>query len=108
MGAQFASRLKLPCDADVVDKATTHDTDAYSGFGNTDLAHRLQQARVRRVLVGGLATDYCVLNTVLDALRLGYDAVLLTSAIRAVNVRPGDGARAIATMLEAGATIQEE
>ena len=108
MGAQFADHLKLPCDADVVSKATTHDTDAYSGFGNTDLPHRLQQARVRRVVVGGLATDYCVLNTVLDALRLGYDAVLLTSAIRAVNVRPGDGARAIATMLEAGATIQEE
>lgn len=107
-GAQFADHLKLPRDADIISKATTRDTDAYSGFGHTDLSHQLLQAHVRRVFVGGLATDYCVLNTVEDALRLGYDVVLLTSAIRAVDVCPGDGARAVATMLAAGATALEE
>ena len=107
-GAQFAHGLKLPDTATIVSKATTRDTDAYSGFCNTDLSHRLLRAGIRRIFVGGLATDYCVLNTVRDALRLGYDVVLLTSAIRAVDVQPGDGERAVAAMLAAGATALEE
>ncbi len=58
---------------------------------------------MHRVFVGGLATDYCVLNTVLDARRLCYDVVLLADAVRAVNVQPGDGGAALAQMAEAGA-----
>ena len=58
---------------------------------------------VKRVLVGGLATDYCVLNTVLDAITQGFEAVLLTDAVRAVNVKPGDGEHAQARMRDAGA-----
>lgn len=54
--------------------------------------------------VGGLATDYCVLNTVKDGLRLGFAVVLLTEAMRAVNVHPGDGERAEREMLSRGAT----
>ena len=107
-GAQFAHGLRLPDNATIVSKATTRNADAYSGFGNTDLSHRLLREGVRRIFVGGLATDYCVLNTVRDALRLGYDVVLLTSAIRAVDVQPGDGERAVAAMLAAGATALEE
>src|SRR5690606_39920213 len=81
---------------------------SYSGFDGTDLDERLRAQNVRRVFVGGLATDYCVLNTVKDARRLGYDVVLLESAVRPVEVRPGDGARAIAEMKELGATVLSE
>ncbi len=102
-GAQFEEHLDVPADAIVISKADTPDKDAYSGFQGTTLDEQLRGLGVGRVFVGGLATDYCVLNTVLDARRLGYDVVLLTEAIRAVNVHPDDGERAIAQMVEAGA-----
>ncbi len=102
-GAQFEDGLNLPQDAIVISKADTSDKDAYSGFEGTDLHQRLQSLDVTRVFVGGLATDYCVLNTVLDARRLGYDVVLLTDAIRAVNVTPDDGDKALGRMVGAGA-----
>lgn len=104
-GAEFPVALQLPAAARIVSKATTRDRDAYSGFAGTDLDAQLRAAGVRRVFVGGLATDYCVLNTVLDARRLGYATVLLADAVRAVDVAPGDGARAVAAMLAAGATV---
>jgi nicotinamidase/pyrazinamidase len=63
----------------------------------------LRQAGVRRVFVGGLATDYCVLNTVKDARSLGYEVVLLRDAVRAVEVQPGDGLRAEQEMTRLGA-----
>lgn len=104
-GAAFAPGLELPAGAEVIDKATGRDRDAYSGFDGTDLAARLRAADVRRVFVGGLATDYCVLHTVLDALREGFAVVVLTDAVRAVEVRPGDGAAALRRMHEAGAQL---
>lgn len=102
-GAAFAAGLRLPPDATVISKATTEDQDAYSGFQGTDLDRRLRAANIRRLFVGGLATDYCVLNSVRDALRLGYAVMLLTNAIRAVDVQPGDGQRAEAEMMRLGA-----
>lgn len=109
-GAAFATGLKVPTDArlTVISKATTRDADAYSGFEGTDLDERLRDAGVRRLFVGGLATDYCVLNTVLDACRLGYDVTVLHCAIRPVEVHPGDGERALAAMSEAGARILKD
>ena len=107
-GAAFAAALRLPADARIVDKATRSDVDAYSGFSGTDLRAQLQAAGVKRLFVGGLATDYCVLNSVLDARRLGYDVVLLTPAMRAVNIRPDDGDRAMAQMQAAGAVTLED
>ena len=79
------------------------DKDAYSGFEGTDLDEWLKHAGASRLFVGGLATDYCVLNTVRDALRLGYATFLLLDAVRAVDVAPGDGARAIDEMRRLGA-----
>lgn len=106
-GARFAPLLDLPCEARIVSKATTRDRDAYSGFEGTDLDEWLQRAGVSRVFVGGLATDYCVLNTVSDALRIGYATFLLADAVRAVDAQAGDGERAIAEMRRLGAVAIE-
>ncbi|MFZ3125474.1 MAG: nicotinamidase [Acidovorax sp.] len=102
-GAQFASGLKLPVDVIVISKATDRQRDAYSGFEGTELDHLLREAGVSRLFIGGLATDYCVLHTVRDALKLGYQTLLLQDAVRAVDARPGDGERAIVDMLKQGA-----
>ncbi len=102
-GAAFADGLALGPDAVVFSKATTPERDAYSGFDGTELDRRLHGLRVRRLFVGGLATDYCVAQTVRDALRLGFVVFLLVDAIRAVNAKPGDGERAEAEMRAAGA-----
>ena len=102
-GAGFAPLLQLPTDAILISKATQQQSDAYSGFEGTELDRLLRQAGVARIFVGGLATDYCVLNTARDALKLGYDVVLLLDAIRAVDVHAADGERAIAQMLQGGA-----
>lgn len=102
-GAAFAPQLQLPDDVHVISKATHPDRDAYSGFQDTDLADQLRAAGVRRLFVAGLATDYCVLNTVTDALQAGFEVWVLRDAIAAVNVQPEDGARAIAAMEQAGA-----
>lgn len=102
-GAEFASGLALPETAIIISKAATPEADAYSGFGGTDFAARLRAGRVTRLFIGGLATDYCVLNTVRDALAEGFGVLLLADAIRAVDVKAGDGARAQAEMQRLGA-----
>jgi nicotinamidase/pyrazinamidase len=102
-GAAFASGLALPAGARIISKATDIDHDAYSAFAGTDLAERLRGKGVRRLFVGGLATDYCVLGTVKDAIALGFEMVLLCDAVRAVNVRCNDGDAAIAEMKRLGA-----
>jgi nicotinamidase/pyrazinamidase len=102
-GAAFAPDLRLPADVTVIEKGTDPDTDAYSGFEGTDLFKRLIEQGIARIFVGGLATDYCVLNTVKDAVGRGLRVVLLLDAIRAVNVRPRDGAHAESEMQRLGA-----
>ncbi len=99
-GAMFAEGLRLPSDATIVSKGTRADCEAYSGFAGTDLEERLRQAGVRRLVIGGLATDYCVLQTVLDARRRGFEAVVLLDGIAAVDAR--DGASAVEDMAAAG------
>lgn len=106
-GARFHADLALPGNVAIVSKATRQESEAYSAFAGTDLDERLRQLHVRRLFIGGLATDYCVVNTVQDARRLGYAAVVLVDCIRAVDVRPGDGARALAAMAAAGAVFLE-
>ena len=102
-GARFASTLDLPRGATLISKATMADLDAYSGFQGTELDAQLRRAGASRLFVGGLATDYCVLNTVRDARRLGYEVMLLADAIRAVDASAGDGGRAMAEMRGLGA-----
>lgn len=101
-GARFAPGLQLD-DATVVSKATTVDVDAYSAFNGTGLADTLRERGIRRLVVCGLATDYCVLNTVLDGMAAGFEVLLATEAIRAVNVNADDGDRALVRMLDGGA-----
>ncbi|HSJ80248.1 MAG TPA: nicotinamidase [Thiobacillus sp.] len=102
-GADFAAALTLPPDTTVISKATSRDREAYSSFQGTDLDSHLREAGIRRLFIGGLTTDYCVLNTVRDARRLGYEVFVLADAIRAVDVRSGDGQRAEAEMASLGA-----
>ena len=102
-GAAFSNLLELPAEAVVVSKADSADLDAYSAFKGTGLAAQLRARGVRRVFVCGLATDYCVLNTVIDARENGFEAVIVPEAMRAVDVAPGDGERAIARMAGLGA-----
>lgn len=102
-GAAFAAGLKLPTDARVVSKASMRERDAYSGFDGTDLEAQLLALQARRLFVGGLATDYCVLSTVKDARARGFDVCWLSDAVRAVELLPGDGERAERSMLKLGA-----
>jgi nicotinamidase/pyrazinamidase len=102
-GAAFAAELALPDDAVVVSKADTPDVDAYSAFAGTTLSAQLRERGITRVTVCGLATDYCVLNTVTDALEEGFDTLIVPEAMRAVDVQPGDGTRAIDRMVARGA-----
>lgn len=102
-GAEFAPDLNLPEDAVVISSATRPDREAYSGFEGTDMHERLQKIGVKRLFIGGIATDYCVLNTVKDALSLGYEVYLLEDAIQAVNVHPDDGEKAKEEMFGLGA-----
>lgn len=102
-GAAFSDALRLPPDVVVVSKADRSDVDAYSAFNGTGLAGQLRARGIRRVVVCGLATDYCVLNTALDARANGFEVLVVPEAMRAVEVDPGDGERALARMLAHGA-----
>ncbi len=102
-GADFSPDLRLPRNADVISKATEADKDAYSGFEGTDLHERLRSKGIERLFIGGLTTDYCVLNSVKDGLKLGYKVFLLSDGIKAVNVKPDDGEKAIEEMKRLGA-----
>lgn len=105
-GAEFHPDLIDDSRIRIVSKGLG-DTDCYSAFDETDLAEQLKQLGVEEVWVGGLATDYCVKSTVVDALKKGFAVKALTNAMRAVEVSPGDGERAIAEMKAAGAELRE-
>lgn len=113
-GAQFHPDLVV--EGVVFQKGFDPDQEAYSGFaghlqhrepgaGATELAAWLQEQGVRRVFVGGLATDYCVRATTLDALAAGFAACVIAAGSRPVDVEPGDGDKALAEMEAAGAHI---
>lgn len=91
-GAEIDPALPLPANATIVDKATTADKDAYSAFEGTTLDAQLRKLQTKRLFIGGLATEYCVLSTALDGLRLGHEVVLLTDAIRAIDKSNGERA----------------
>lgn len=113
-GAELHPSFHLPADAPRVRKGQ-HGEDGYSGFTMrdpvsgteraTELEAILRDRGVTRVVVCGLATDYCVRATALDAVRLGFETILAPDAIAAVDLEPGDGDRAVAEMADAGVTL---
>ena len=105
-GAEFHPNLLDDKHIRVISKGLG-DQDSYSAFDGTDLALQLQRLGIEEVWVGGLATDYCVKNTVLDALKNGFRVKALQDAMRPVELQPGDGDRAIEEMRQSGAEIVE-
>jgi nicotinamidase/pyrazinamidase len=104
-GAELHHALDpTPIDA-VVDKGQDPSTEGYSGFEGTQLAELLREHRVDHVTVVGLATDYCVKNTALDALREGFTVTVDSTATRGVDVEPGDSERALEEVRTAGASV---
>jgi nicotinamidase/pyrazinamidase len=106
VGAGFHDDLDLPPDALIVSKAEADGRDSYSAFDGTDLAERLRAWGIRRVFVGGLALDYCVRATALDALREGFAVHVIEAATRPVDINPGDGVRALAELAASGAVLE--
>jgi nicotinamidase/pyrazinamidase len=104
-GAEFHPDLSDDPRITIISKGIDESADGYSGFDGTNLAESLREEGVEEVWVGGLATDYCVKHTVLDALREGFEVRALADAMRAVNIKPDDGAKAIAEIRAAGAKI---
>jgi nicotinamidase/pyrazinamidase len=109
-GAEFHRDLNLG-RAVIVSKGMEEDADSYSGFDGVDrrgvrLADLLREQGVERLVVGGLATDYCVKQTALDGLQQGFDVVVLEDAVRGVDLKPDDARRAIDEMKRAGAKIR--
>lgn len=103
-GAAFHPGLRDDPRIKVISKGLD-DTDGYSAFDETDLGSQLSKDNVSEVVVGGLATDYCVKHTVLDALKQGYKVIAVEDAMRPVELKPGDGERALEEMRAAGAKI---
>jgi nicotinamidase/pyrazinamidase len=104
-GAELHAALDRALVDVVIDKGQDPATEGYSGFEATDLGEVLRAKEVDHVTVVGLATDYCVKNTALDALRSGFGVTVDASATRAVEVHPGDGERALEELRAAGASI---
>ena len=115
-GAELHDTLVLPEDAPRVRKGANGE-DGYSGFTmrdpqtgettRTELEGVLRDAGVEAVAVIGLATDYCVMATALDAARLGFPTAVLTGAVASVDIAPGDGARALDELRDAGIELRE-
>ncbi len=104
-GAEFAAALVTAPDDVVISKATRADKDAYSALDGTPLAAELRARGVGRLFIAGLATDYCVRATGRDARAAGLDVVVLTDAVCAVDVQPGDGERALHELAAAGCEL---
>lgn len=107
-GAEFHPKLKLTKEAIILSKGMDSQEDSYSAFqaadnNGTDFLNLLRSSGIKELFVGGLATDYCVKWTVLDALKSGLEVKLLTDVIRGVNLKPKDSEEAIAEMVSRGA-----
>jgi nicotinamidase/pyrazinamidase len=102
-GAAFHPELSIPLKAEVTSKGWNPKVEAYSCFQGSYLKDYLEAGNVRTVWIGGLATDYCVKSTVLDAIEAGFAVRLLEDAVRGVDLKPGDSKRALAEMLARGA-----
>ena len=104
-GADFHPELLDDQRIKIISKGFDESADGYSGFDGTDLGQQLRDSGIEEVWVGGLATDYCVKETVLSARREGFKVKELADAMRPVNMKPDDGRKALEEMSAAGAEI---
>ena len=104
-GAQLHPALDAAAVDVIVDKGQDPATEGYSGFDGTRLAEILRERRIDHLTVVGLATDYCVKNTALEALREGFPVTVDTNAVRGVDVHEGDSERALEELRAAGASL---
>jgi nicotinamidase/pyrazinamidase len=104
-GARFHPLLKVPRGSIVISKATRASSEAYSGFQGTDLEKRLRRLGVGEVVLGGLATDYCVKQTALDGIAAGFGVQVMTDCVKGVNLRKGDSADALRLLASKGAKL---
>jgi nicotinamidase/pyrazinamidase len=104
-GAQLHPSLERERVDVVIDKGIDPGTEGYSGFDGTNLGELLKERGIDRVTVVGLATDYCVKNTALDALRQGLEVSVDTEGVRGVDVNEGDSERALDELRSAGASV---
>ena len=104
-GAELHDALDRALVDVVVDKGRDPATEGYSGFEATGLEQLLRERGIDDVTIVGLATDYCVKNTALDALRAGFGVTVDSTAVRAVDVAPGDGGRALEEVRAAGGSV---
>lgn len=106
-GAELHPRIDRERIDAILDAGRTRDAEGYSGFEDTELERLLRDHDVDRVHVGGLALDYCVKATSLDARRAGFNVVLHRDATRPVEVEPGDGERALEELHAAGVQVED-
>jgi nicotinamidase/pyrazinamidase len=104
-GAELHASLDRARVDVVVDKGQDRQTEGYSGFQQTELERVLRDAGVDRVTVVGLATDYCVRHTALDALAAGFDVTVDRAGVRGIDAAPGDAERALAEIRSAGGSV---
>jgi len=107
-GARLHPSLRLPKETILLSKGMDPDKDSYSAFQAVDskgtgFFELLKMSGIKELFVGGLATDYCVKSSVLDALKVGFKVKLLIDAIKGVNIKPEDSEEAIEEMVRAGA-----
>ena len=109
-GARFHPLLKLPADAAVVSKGMDPEKDDYSALHavteqGTPLPDLLDELGTERLYIGGLATDYCVRESALEGLKQGFSVTVLKDAVKGVDLKPGDSARALKELAKAGAEL---
>ncbi len=104
-GAELHAALDRASIDVVVDKGQNPNTEGYSGFDETGLERLLRERGIDRLTIAGLATDYCVKNTALDALRHGFEVTVDSDGVRGVDVQPGDSERALDELRAAGAEV---
>ncbi len=104
-GAEFDSELRIPETATVISKGTEPRLEAYSAFSGTGLEKVLSDSGVARVILGGLATEYCVKETAVDALRFGFAVVVLKDCVMGVEHERGDSERALEEIISRGGRL---
>jgi nicotinamidase/pyrazinamidase len=104
-GADFHPALSFNLNAVIIDQGTEADTEAYSGFQGTNLAKNLHKFGINTLFITGLATDYCIKATALDAVKEGFKVYLISDAVKGVDNPPGTVAGALAEMKQAGVVM---